>query len=101
MNTPPFLIGAAALFWGWQTGFWPLGALAAILLEAPRWIKRRFEFELLRQRRIADWCLVLAAMVGVGCYVAFRQCRKAADRRLVATMSPRPPPANPAVPPNA
>ena len=50
MKPPPFLIGAAALFWGWQTGFWPLGALAAILLEAPRWIKRRFELELLRQR---------------------------------------------------
>ena len=71
MNTPPFLIGAAALFWGWQTGFWPLGALAAILLEAPRWIKRRFELEPLRQRRIADLCLVLAAMVGVGCYVTY------------------------------
>ena len=71
MSTPPFLLGAAALFWGWQTGFWLPGAAAAILLEAPRWIKRRFELELLRQRRIADLCLVLAAMVGVGCYVTY------------------------------
>ncbi len=71
MNTPPFLLAAAALFWGWQTGFWLPGAAAAILLEAPRWIKRRFELELLRQRRIADLCLVLAAMVGVGCYVTY------------------------------
>lgn len=71
MNTPPFLLGAAALFWGWQTGFWLPAAAAAILLEAPRWSTRRFELELLRQRRIADLCLVLAAMVGVGCYVAY------------------------------
>ena len=68
---PPFLLGAAALFWSWQTGYWLPGIAAAILLEAPRWISRRFEVEALRQRRIADLCLVLAAMVGVGCYVAY------------------------------
>lgn len=71
MNTPPFLLGAAALFWGWQSGFWLVGGAAAIVLEAPRWLARRFEVELLRQRRLADMCLVLAAMVGVGCYVAY------------------------------
>ncbi len=71
MNTPPLLLGAAALFWGWQTGFWLPAVVAAILLEAPRRVTRRFEVEALRQRRIADLCLVLAAMVGVGCYVAY------------------------------
>ena len=71
MNTPPFLLGAAALFWGWQTGFWLIGAAAAIAMEAPRRIARRFEVEVPRQQRVADLCLVLAAMVGVGCYVAY------------------------------
>lgn len=36
MKTPPFLIGAAILFWGWQTALMQLAAIAAVLVEVHR-----------------------------------------------------------------
>jgi hypothetical protein len=71
VNTPRFLLAAAAMFWGWQTGFWVPGIAAALVLELANFVTRRFEVEVQRQRRIADLCVVLAAMVGTGCYVAY------------------------------
>ncbi len=44
MKTPPFLLGAALLFWGWQTGFLAVSAVLALALEAARFIKARWEF---------------------------------------------------------
>lgn len=36
MNLPPLLLGAALLFWGWQTGLLLVGALMAVLFEGLR-----------------------------------------------------------------
>ena len=44
MKPPPFLLGAALLFWGWQTGFLVYGAAMAVVLESAQWIKTRWEF---------------------------------------------------------
>jgi hypothetical protein len=44
MRTPPLLLGAALLFWGWQTGFLLVSALLAVVLEAARIVKARWEF---------------------------------------------------------
>jgi hypothetical protein len=71
VNTPRFLLAAAAVFWGWQTGFWAIAVAAALVLEAPQLFARRFEVELARQKRIADLCVVLAAMVGTACFIAY------------------------------
>lgn len=71
MNTPRLLLAAAAVFWGWQTGFWGPGIAAALVLELANFVPRRFAVEVQRQRRIANLCVVLAAMVGTGCYVAY------------------------------
>ncbi|MBL8385836.1 MAG: transglutaminase domain-containing protein, partial [Burkholderiales bacterium] len=68
---PRLLLGAAALLWGWQTGFWPLALAAALALEAPHWSARRVDLDPARQRRVGDLAVVLAALVGVGCYVAY------------------------------
>jgi len=68
---PRLLLPAAALFWGWQTGHWAPAAAAALALALPHVIARRFDVEATRQRRIADLCVVLAVMVGTGCYVAY------------------------------
>ena len=43
MKNPPFLLGAALLFWGWQTGFLGMGALMAVVLESARWVSLRWE----------------------------------------------------------
>jgi protein-glutamine gamma-glutamyltransferase len=41
---PPLLLGAALLFWGWQTGYLPAAAAMAVIIESPRFIKTRWEF---------------------------------------------------------
>ena len=56
---PPFLAGAALLFWGWQSG-WILPALVmAAAVEAPRWIPARWEVAESDFRRVWDLCAFL------------------------------------------
>lgn len=59
MNTPPFLIGATLLFWASQAGWLWLGALAAIVFEAPRFAKNRLQFAQSDLDRIWNLCCVL------------------------------------------
>ena len=71
MNTPPFLLAAAALFWGWQTGNWLIAAVAAALLEAPRYVARRWNLENTEFNRVSDFCTVLLAGVALYLYFTF------------------------------
>lgn len=59
MNTPPFLLGATLLFWGWQCGLAWLAVLIALALEAPRWIRSRWELTQADLDRIWNLCAVL------------------------------------------
>ncbi|MBI5186742.1 MAG: transglutaminase domain-containing protein [Nitrospinae bacterium] len=59
MNTPPFLISAALLFWGWHAGLLFLASVCAILLEASRLVHRRWEFSTSVLCRVWDLCAVL------------------------------------------
>ena len=43
VTPPPMLMGAALLFWGWQTGFLLLALPLAILIEASRALTWRLE----------------------------------------------------------
>ena len=65
MKTPPFVLGATLLFWGWQTDFLLEGALMGLVLEAPRFVKLRWEFSDDDFKRIWTFCalLFLAAAV--------------------------------------
>ncbi len=36
MKTPPFLLGATLVFWGWQTGFLVPGLVMGVALEGTR-----------------------------------------------------------------
>jgi len=65
MKPPPFLLGTALLFWGWQTGFLIVGALMAAALESARWFQARWEFDDDDFSRIWTFCslLFLAALV--------------------------------------
>ena len=58
-RTPPFLLGTAVLFWGWQTGFLPVAAVMAFILEAPRWVKTRWEISGDDFSRIWTLCTLL------------------------------------------
>lgn len=59
MKPPPFLMGAALLFWGWQTGFLFVGAAMGVVLETARWVKLRWEFSDDDFSRIWTFCTVL------------------------------------------
>ncbi len=65
MKPPPLLIGAGLLFWGWQTGLLIPAAVMAVVLEAPRLVKLRWDFSEEDFSRIWIFCTLLffASMV--------------------------------------
>jgi len=70
MKTPPFLLGAALLFWGWQRGHLVEGAAMAAVLEGARWIKARWDFTDDDFRRIWTFCALLLLGAAVYAFTA-------------------------------
>src|SRR5262249_62214737 len=64
---PPFLLGAALFFWGWQTGLLPFALVLAPLLEGARYTQWRLEMSRRDVHRVADLCAVL--LVGMSIYL--------------------------------
>jgi len=64
MTVPPLVLGAALVFWGWQTHDLLAGVLLAALVEAPRFTSFRLELREVDYRRVADFCTLLFAAVG-------------------------------------
>ena len=74
LSTPPFLLATAALLWAWQSGGWihaALAALAAALLEGPRYSGKRWIFTLAELYRVSDFCVVLALALGAYLYFSY------------------------------
>ena len=67
MTLPPFLLTAAILFWGWQSGLFVVSALMAITLEVSRFLSRRWQVETTQFYRISD----LSTLLLVGMVVYF------------------------------
>lgn len=63
MKTPPLLIGAALLLWGWQGRLLYVALILAALLEGARFTKTRWDFSEPDFRRIADLCTILLAIL--------------------------------------
>ncbi len=59
ISVPPYLAGAALLFWGWQTGNWLPAAALAVAVEAARRTRLRFDLGAAEHSRIADLCTIL------------------------------------------
>src|SRR5437764_13408963 len=59
------LLGAALLFWGWQTGFLFLALPLAILIEAARALTWRLELSATDFHRLTDLCTLLIVVSGV------------------------------------
>jgi len=51
-STPPFLILAVLIFWGWQSGLLFYGAVMGFVLESFRIVRIRFDFSAVDFRRI-------------------------------------------------
>ena len=96
MIAPPFLIGAALAFWGWQSGHLLVGIALGAALEAPRYLKLRLDLDTVEHSRIADLSTVgfvtlvalLAANVGIsrGILEAFTWAPAALSPILAAQM---------------
>lgn len=79
MNTPPFLLAATLLFWGWQIGLPWLGALLALAIESPRLIRARWNFAQADLDRIFNLCVLLFLGAVVVVFVANDGARVVAD----------------------
>lgn len=65
MKTPPFLLGAAFLFWGWQSSLLIPGVVMAVIVESARWTKARWEFGYEDFSRVWAFCSLLFLAAGV------------------------------------
>ncbi len=59
IRPPLLLIAAGLLFWGWFSGFVAAAAAMAIVIEAPRYVRLRWELSQRDFERIADLCTVV------------------------------------------
>jgi protein-glutamine gamma-glutamyltransferase len=62
-ETPPFLLPAALLFWGWQSGYLIFGALMGVALESARFIKMRWDLSDTDFRRIVNFCTLFTVAI--------------------------------------
>src|SRR5882724_2363106 len=65
MKTPPFLLGATLLFWGWQSDLLVAGAIMAVILESARFVSVRWDFSETEIRRIWNFCTLLSFTMAV------------------------------------
>ena len=72
---PPPLLGAALLFWGWQTGFPLVGLAMALALEARTLVRSRWDLERADFNRASDLSVVLLILVGVYQVIANESAR--------------------------
>ena len=70
MKTPPLLLGAALLFWGWQTGHVIAGAAMGAVLEGARLTKARWDFADEDFRRMWTFCALLLLGAAVYAFTA-------------------------------
>jgi len=70
MKISPLLLGAALLFWGWQTGHLLAGAAMAAVLEGARFSKARWEFTDEDFRRIWTFCALLLLAAALYAFTA-------------------------------
>jgi len=65
VTPPPMVLGAALLFWGWQTGFLILALPLAVLVEAARALTWRLELSATDFHRLTDLCTLLIVVSGI------------------------------------
>jgi len=67
MSIAPLLLGAAALFWGLQSGHWIAGLVFALAIESPRLVPQRWALESRDFSRITD--LSTLSLVAIAAYL--------------------------------
>ena len=70
MKTPPLLLGATVVFWGWQAGFLLPGIIMGLLLEGARLTKVRWELSDDDFTRIWTFCALVLVAAAVFSFTA-------------------------------
>ena len=65
MRTPPFLLGATLIFWGWQIGLLVFAVPMALILEGARLIQWRWDFSSGDIKWIANFCLIFLILLTI------------------------------------
>ena len=96
LKTPPLLLGAALVFWGWQTDFLVIAVLMAFVIEGARWITIRWDLSDEDFTRIWTFCSLLALAAFVFAFTSnegFSEVRRMLEnpRSLVRRSAARPP----------
>jgi len=65
LKTPPLLLGAALLVWGWRLDAWAVAIPLVLLLEAAHWLHWRWSIGDKEINRIVDLCGVGLALLAV------------------------------------
>jgi len=65
LKAPPLLLGAALLFWGWQTGFFAVGAVMAIVIEGARYTRVRWDLSDADFGRIWTFCTLFTLAAAI------------------------------------
>lgn len=81
MSMPAGLLGAALVFWGWETGLFWIGLAAALSVEASRVLKVRWDFPQSDLDRV--WNLCVALFLGGTIYAFFSNDNLAAVSGLL------------------
>ena len=67
----PLMLAAAIGFWGWQTDQWLAALAAAALLCASFYVGLRWTLTLAQSYRVADFCMVLALLLGAWMWLTY------------------------------
>ena len=65
MKTPPLLLGATLLFWGWHTGFFVGALIIACVLEGSRLVRWQWEVSTRDVQRIRKLCALVLVVMAV------------------------------------
>ncbi len=65
------MLAAAMAFWGWQTGQWIVAVPAAVLICVSFYVSLRWELTTAQLTRVADFCTVLALLLGGYLYLTY------------------------------
>lgn len=84
MSLPPFVLAVALAFWGWRSGNYGACVLLAVLVEAPRYLRLRFELSYLDFTRVAQLCTVI--FVGLLAYLLATVEQPRVARAVLTTM---------------
>ncbi len=71
MKIHPLMLAAVIAFWGWQTAQWLVAVPVAALLCASFYVSLRWALTTAHLTRVADFCTVLALLLGGFLYVTY------------------------------